>query len=597
MLITLTASANPAKRVTKTLTLADGTTVEATLHGDEHGHWYVAADGSKYALNAKEQAFRLSDSEFQHRLNARSERFEAANDMRAARMQRAVRRNAFGGTKTEYVGQKRGLVILVNFTDKRMNSTHTKSFYDKRFNEQGYTDSYGAIGSVRDYFLDQSYQQLDINFDIVGPVTLSNNMAYYGGNDYSGNDKHPCEMVCEAIALADASVNYADYDWNGDGTVDQVYVIYAGYGESQGASSNTIWPHEWALSAGKRSGDGSGAQFLDGVTIDTYAVSCELSGYTGSVIDGIGTAVHEFSHCLGYPDMYDYNGATTPLNWDVLDMGSYNGPASRGEVPAAYTSYERMTAGWISPIVLDKPCRVKDMPALNDEPVAYIIYNDAHQDEYYMLENRQQKRWDTYTGGHGMMIFHIDYDANAWAKNTVNADKNRPRMMFIAADNHYGSYQYGYGYEESESQRAGDPFPGTSNNTALTDHTTPAAKLFNQAPDGRYFLGKPIERIAEKDGKISFEFMGGFNLDAPVATDATDVTAEGFTANWNTASRLSLLLRQSRSRSLSLSLRTVANSPAQHRVAIRQRTSISCLTTLPRRLDGPVRRFTLVLTA
>ena len=198
-------------------------------------------------------------------------------------------------------------------------------------------------------------------------------MSYYGSNDSFGNDAHAYEMVIEACQQIDDEVNFADYDWNGDGVVEQVFVVYAGYGENYaGSPSNTIWPHEWDL----ESASGSTLQ-LDDVTINVYACAAELCGSSGTAMNGIGCSAHEFSHCLGYPDFYDttYSGGIGMSKFDVLCSGSYGGPQNRGEVPCGFTAYERWMAGWLEPIELEHPDDIKDMPALNDEPVAYIIFN------------------------------------------------------------------------------------------------------------------------------------------------------------------------------------------------------------------------------
>ena len=153
-------------------------------------------------------------------------------------------------------------------------------------------------GSVRDYFRAQSYGQFAPEFDVVGPLTAANDMAYYGRHSGNNNDSHVPELVWEACLQADPLVNFADYDWNGDGEADLVYMVYAGYSEAQGAAPETIWPQKWYLTMYQ-------SLQLDGVTIDGYACSSELRGTSGSELDGIGTACHEFSHCLGLPDTYD----------------------------------------------------------------------------------------------------------------------------------------------------------------------------------------------------------------------------------------------------------------------------------------------------
>lgn len=533
----------PAKRMKQTLTLSDGTKIEAMLIGDEHGHWFVDNNGNALQLRDGVACY-LSAYELNNLKAARNERARKSNARRIARMEsrRSLSRPGMHkvfGEPTTIKGQKKGVVILVNFSDKKFNASNTQSLFNDRFNKVGYNAS-GYVGSVHDYFYDQSYGQFDLTFDVVGPVTLSKQYSYYGGNDSDGNDEHPGEMVIEAVKLANSQVNFADYDWDGDGEVDQVFCIYAGQGEASSDDENTIWPHEYSLSACNYYGDGSGPQTLDGVKVDTYAVSCELAD--ASTIDGIGTACHEFSHCLGYADHYDtdYSGGPGMMYWDLMDGGSYNGPNDMGEVPAPFTSFERWWAGWMELTELDSPCKISGMKPLTSEPEAYAIYNQKNRNEYYLLENHQGEKWDSYTGGHGMMILHVDYDKSVWQENAPNDDPSRQRMTFIPADNSYGtkrSWSSGgttmYQWSATFEQIAGDPWPGKSNKTSFTDTTTPAATLYNANTDGRKYMGKPIENIAEgSDGLISFIFDGGIVIPTPNILAATDVTTTGFTANW-----------------------------------------------------------------
>jgi len=555
-LMAVSASAIPAKRVVKTVTQADGTTLQVVLQGDETFHFMSTTDGLPIVMGqsgsyeyANVYAGKLVPSNcVAHNAPARGAdevSFLAANaeqlqlGVKTLHAQKAAKRQAqrvsaegsgakkMAAKKVSYTGTKKGLVILVNFSDKKMSASDPQVAFDNQFNQKGYSKN-KHIGSVQDYYYDQSYGQFTLEFDVVGPYTLSKKMAYYGTNDSDGNDQYAGTMVAEACQMAAGDVDYADYDWDGDGYVDQVYVIYAGYGEAQGASENTIWPHEWQL----QYSDYGKILTLDGKKIDTYACSNELAGTTGTQIDGIGTACHEFCHCLGLPDFYDTNYKAFGMDaWDLMDYGAYNGPDGyEGSVPAAFTSYERMFAGWITPTVLSEGCEVTDMePITTKGSDTYIIYNDNNEDEYYLLENHQQKSWDAYAGGHGLLVLHVDYDENVWYANEVNNTKTHQRMTIIAADNKYTS-----------ATLSGDPFPGTSSKTALTNSTTPAATLYNANTDGKKYLNKPIEEITESNGLISFVFNGGTPVEAPVAYEATDLSmtddGNSFTAHWSTVS-------------------------------------------------------------
>ena len=532
------ALAVPAKRVKRTLTLADGTQKEVVLQGDEYVHYYADADGNVYTESADGCFVRADkqvlETRWSKRLSAqnkrrleRAERRGMNSHIVTGRMQAPFKSN-WGAESNPISGSKKGLVILVNFSDLAMKASHSQSFYDGFFNGIGFSGE-GMYGSVHDYFSESSYGQFDLTFDVVGPVTVSKNYAHYGANDSNGDDKYAASMVIEACKLAEQKgVDFRKYDWDGDGQVDQVFVVYAGYGENQGAPSNTIWPHEYALSEAAKMGDGSGALLLDGVVVDTYAVSCELLGTSGSKVDGIGTACHEFSHCLCLPDMYDTAGSRFGMDaWDLMDCGSYSGPNNSGTCPTSFTSYERMYCGWLKPKELTQGCMVENMGALALEQEAYIIYNDNYRNEYYLLENRQQVGFDSYLPGHGLLILHVDFDTQKWMDNTVN-NSSRQLMTIIPADNKLGT---------SSVQLAGDPWPGTSENTSLTDTSVPSAALYHVNANGSKLMGKPIDHIAEdvNDGTIKFRFKGGAQLSVPTGIEVASVTAGGtaFTLRWN----------------------------------------------------------------
>lgn len=552
LLVAIGAAAVPAKPVKRILTLTDGTTITATLRGDENLHYYVTDDG-RALTECPDGTFQFADEQtlrttWEKRLNRR-------NSLRLARHQQM--RTSTGprrefGVPGRIVGEKRGLVILVNFSSGK-SMKHTRQEFDDQFNKKGYSKN-GHIGSVRDYFYKQSYEQLTIDFDVVGPYTLAHDMQYYGRNasftetsqgmikfngwSTNGDDVNAFEMIYEACKAADPEVNFADYDWDNDGKVDQVYVIYAGYGEAQGAPSNTIWPHEYELSmaayyTGLPTDYPDLSTFadlhLDGVQIDTYACSNELNGTSGTIMDGIGTACHEFTHCLGLPDFYDvsYGGNFGMGAWDLMDSGSYN---DDGNVPAAYTAYERWFSGWLEPLELDGPATVTAMPAITDQPVCYVIYNEANRNEYYLLQNIQQTSWNKYAAGHGLLVQHIFYDKDVWQANEPNttgynttSGNQFQRCTIIPADNRLNS-----------SSLSGDPYPYGTNNT-LSKSSSPSASLYVKNSDGTKYMNHPITEIAETNGLISFLADGGAQIEAPTAYDVEpeDIDESGFVASWS----------------------------------------------------------------
>lgn len=514
----------------------DGTVLMVRLVGDEHMSYFVNEDSGQKMYRAEDGDLKpLTEQRFAEMKKYAAERRADAEKARAVRQaargpvaRQGVSRNV-GEISGGMIGSKKGLVILVNFQDKSF--TKTQQNFDDQFNKVGYNSNY-HVGSVHDYFYDQSYQQFDLSFDVVGPVTVSKNMAYYGAHKGNNNDSYPATMVREACVLVKDLVDFKDYDWDNDGYVDQVFVIYAGYGEAQGASSNTIWPHEWNLSSASYYGDGQGRLYQDGVYIDTYACSCELSGKSGSTMDGIGTACHEFSHCLGYPDLYDtdYSGGWGMDHWDLMCSGSYNGPNGRGETPAGYTSFERWLAGWLEPVELKEGKSVTGMKPLNNNPEAYIIYNDKNSNEFIMLENRKNDKWFKYVGtktnAYGLLAIHVDYNASIWAQNKPNDDPEHQRVTIIPAGKQY------------DSNYSRHPFPGSYNVASLTatSHSSAGGKWWTKCSTGSTALNHELTEISYKstDNTVSFLFDGGDATDDGKRYTITYVVGSGtcVTESW-----------------------------------------------------------------
>jgi len=451
-----TLYAKPAYRGPIDRTQPDGSTITVYQHGDEYFHWLTNAKGEwlkqdadgKYITTPALTDEQINERRMASRLNA------------PAAVQQAAPINV----------APRGLVVLVNFKDVKFKASNSLSAmtdmhnsdnysYSYTYTDQGTAYSIKAEGSARKYFIDQSMGQYQPHFDVVGPYTISQNMEYYGANDKSGNDKHPEEMVKEACQLADdAGVDFSLYDNDNDGKVDFVYVIYAGYGEADGGEANTIWPHSYHLSYAYIN------LYLDDKLVDLYACGSELN-YVSKERAGIATFCHEFSHVLGLPDIYaTVNNATwkTSGAWEVMDYGPYN---NDGNTPPAYSGYERMFFGWATPRVLNTygDITIKELQEYNDVCVATESGtfngkgNDPSPTQFYVLENRQQKGWDKYIPGHGMMLTKISYAYNKWANNTPNNTKGNLCIDIIEADGKTPSYN-AY-YENGYAGKPGDLFP------------------------------------------------------------------------------------------------------------------------------------------
>jgi len=479
---------------------------------------------------------------------------EAVRIQKRSRFNEYVNRNAerakslrepLGANTTllPHTGNPKVPVILVEFSDEKFTVNNPKAVFDKYlngmelFNKTTDPEMGMNYGSVKRYFTDMSFGHFSPDFEVYGPVRLPNTLKYYGAGSSSSEKMN--ELFRDACSAIDADTDFSQYDSNNDGNIDLVYIIYAGYSESfAGNSSDCIYP---------KSGTLSGGITFDGKTLCRYGVNNELNGTpadqeaNGVLINGIGLFCHEFSHCMGLPDLYPSPGtiAERCINqnldyWDLMDAGEYT---YNGYRPTEYSGWERERFGWMTIDTLKSPCDVT-LATLSAGGKAYRILNDNDESgkEYYIVENVQKTGWNKSLPGHGMKVYHIDYDDYMFSVGgcRVNNTAGHPRMSIIAADGifmpeYFVSETIKEGATEIEkelnadlvakyggtqitpqiylAELAGDLYPGTGGATALTDETTPAAAwVYNGG-----FMGKPMTDIVEdtETKTVSFKFMGG----------------------------------------------------------------------------------------
>lgn len=398
-------------------------------------------------------------------------------------------------TGAKYIGDRRQLVVMASFSDQDFATDDYLLLWDDIFNAEDYSKE-PFVGSVYDYFCAQSYGQLRLHFDLV-PLTVGPRVRYHSTDEDDENSQYLIYDIAHMLATMD--IDWPAYDWDADGYIDQLLVIYAGRGMNDGGDSITIWPHQWWLSEHIDPETNLPAQPRqittdDGstYTIDTYCAVQELDSKDS--YGTFGTLCHEYSHCFGLPDFY-YGSTSFVGAWDIMDYGNFNGGGYR---PCGYSAHERWFMGWLKLTELKEPTTVSGMAALGDEPQAYLIRSGGNDDEYYIVENRQQTGWDEGLPGSGILVFHVDFDYDVWMgySEWPNTELYRRYDIFAANNKRTRTGRKGWGY----------PF---ETNDSLTDTSTPAATLNSDNSDGTRLMHKPLTAMTVDGGLASFDFMGG----------------------------------------------------------------------------------------
>ena len=541
---------------------ADGTTITVRAYGDEDLSYFLASDGTLlyqegtnfYIAGVKADGTLYSTGVLAHEPSLRTIKEISAikaqnakafyNSMETQAKANKVRREPMtpDNSLLPSLGKHKIPVILVEFSDVEFSVENPKATFEKYlngkelFNKETDPEMGQNYASVAKYFKDMSFGKFEPEFEVYGPVNLGKPLATYGAG-YSSQENMGL-LLTDACTAVDDEVDFTQYDSNDDGNIDLIYIIYAGFSQSiAGNSTDCIHPKSGYLSLAKS---------FDGMDVKRYGVNNELNGTpadqaNGPIINGIGLFCHEFSHCMGLPDLYPKSGsiAEACINqnmdyWSLMDAGEYT---ANGYRPTAYTAWERERLGWMEIGTLTGPSNV-ELKSLDEGGAAFRIYNDKDETghEYYIVENVQNNGWNKNLFGNGLMVTHVDYLSSQFSLGgcKVNNTEGHPRMHVMAADGMFvpeyflgstieDSYitflkehnadlvaKYGgqvFSIEDYKAEAAGDLFPGTSNATSLTDDSQPMkAWTYNGET-----MGKPITDITNdtEKGIVSFKFMGG----------------------------------------------------------------------------------------
>lgn len=528
------------------LSMADGTTVSAQLHGDENFHYYSLLDGTPLQPNSQDKYEKTT--------------FEALQTAQSVASSLTKTRASGLGTATPsyfpHTGTPKALVILVQFQDVKFKSSDPVATFNHYLNaDMGAAlpeantsayrpeEEYNNYGSVKQYFYATSEGLFCPQFDVVGPVTVSHNSAYYGA-DSNGQDIHDDQMISEACTLIADQVDFSQYDADNDGYVDLVSVIYAGYSQSiSGNSEDCIWPKSGVGNFYVYTSDGvqvSPRQYLilNGKRIARYGITNELNGTpedtaSGELyqLNGIGLFCHEFSHALGLSDHYPLSGSKadtydnqSPEKWDLMDSGEYT---DNGYHPTPFSPWEKMIMGWIQPITLDgtqaqqitlEPYDIASKCYKIDADVSDTVqsqYKDRAKGEYLLLQNIRNEGWYKYLPGYGLLVWRIDYsDKDAVRLDDFpNNTAGIPRVMIVPADGLViNQMNCGddatYSWDEYDTSLANDPFPAYNIGEGGSDINSLTTVKFNWST----MTTRPLYNIMkhEDTGMVTFDYLKDF---------------------------------------------------------------------------------------
>jgi immune inhibitor A len=381
-------------------------------------------------------------------------------------------------------GMIKALVLLVDFED----NVHSRDIND--YEEMLFSSNSYPSGSMRDYFKEVSNENLDVTGEVHGWYRMPQTYEYYVDGKFGTDGEYPHnikKLVEDAVEAASQDINFADFDSDGDGMVDAIFIVHAGSGAEETGNKNDIWSHRWNVDT---------PITIDGVKVIDYTTEAE---------DGrIGLFCHEFVHVYNIPDLYDTDYDSAGLgDWCLMSGGSWAGTNPSGSHPIHPSAWVKKQLGWVTtstPITNETDMSLK--PVEDTHEVIYLWTNGNDSKEYFLLENRKKINFDSELPAEGLMIYHIDEN------QSTNSNQNHPLVGIEQAD--------GKRHLERDinSGDGGDVYTGTSNNTSFDDSTTPNSRSYT---DNDTLVS--ITNIQNSSDEITFDI----EVTSPTASPSREI--------------------------------------------------------------------------
>lgn len=344
-------------------------------------------------------------------------------------------------------------------------------------------------GTITSYYSEVSGGRVELLGETQPWVRSSLSRAQVTGNvsGLGGPSQVAPFIVTLLQQVDDGSIDWGRFDNDGpdgipnsgddDGFVDVLAVMHPTAGAECTGAKDMIWSHRWSIAAGMGSSYVTASPSANGgsVRVNDYTIQPVLA-CNGSDINDIGVFAHELGHGFGLPDLYCTGGNCgfgAVGEWGLMGSGAWGCRGNNPGLPCHMSPWSKEVLGWVDVEVVPPGT---DLGTVALDPVVssgrVLRYDIPGTEEYYLLEYRAPAGFDIQLRAAGLLVWHVDDGvlAGRWGGNGVNSNAARQGVRVVQADGQAHLQTVGGGRGD-----AGDPFPGSTNNTSFHAGTLPGA--------------------------------------------------------------------------------------------------------------------------
>ncbi|MCH5180624.1 MAG: immune inhibitor A [Erysipelotrichales bacterium] len=309
--------------------------------------------------------------------------------------------------------------------------------------------------SLSSFYKKSSYGKLNITGDVADWYRPELSAAQYAlrliddPNNNTGVSDEILDLAVEAYRKTHTKKEMDEFDSDGDGYIDAVYVIYTVPARTRIGkidTSDLFWAYAYWSNAHSDIKDNKPEELPVPYTYFWASVSfmyedmkltedgeyVEYRDENGKYVPDAHTFIHETGHLMGLQDYYSYDAQS-----GLDDFGAAGAIDMMDNNVGDHNAYSKMLYGWTEPYYITESTTITLKPfySSGDFVLLNVNWNGSMFDEYLLIEYYRPEGLNEYDSKHhfagnyplvfqepGVKVYHIDSRLGGYRTNGSNVD-------------------------------------------------------------------------------------------------------------------------------------------------------------------------------